>query len=116
MGVYIYALFFQDAGEVPPYRLFYISTDELYKLAERLNSRGVDKIRLGEKLFGDAKEVPSIVEHYDGQHALFTVLSLWRDSQPYRGDVRGLLIKKLQTEFPKEMIDVMKRNLTKGVT
>ena len=80
---------------------------ELSPLAWRLKETNLTKLA---KLLGhDSGNLPKSTDPGSNEKNILNLLTSWRGSQPIGSDIRGLLVEKLQTEFPEEKENLLRR-------
>ena len=98
--------FIQDAGDSTS-NFSFVSSMELSPLAWRLKGTNVTKLA---KLLGhDSGNLPKSTSLGNNEQNILNLLTSWRDSQPVGCNIRGLLVDKLQVEFPGEKENLLRR-------
>ena len=98
--------FLQDASDSSSIVSF-VSTMELSPLAWRL--KGTNLTKLAKLLGYDSTNLPKSTDPGSNEENILNLLTSWRDSQPIGSDIRGLLVEKLQAEFPEEKENLLRR-------
>ena len=80
---------------------------ELSPLAWRL--KGTNVTKLATLLGHDSGNLPKSTNLGNSEENILNLLTSWRDSQPIGCNIRGLLVDKLQVEFPGEKVNLLRR-------
>ena len=98
--------FIQDAGDSTS-NFSFVSSMELSPLAWRLKGTNVTKLA---KLLGhDSGNLSKSTNPGNNEENILNLLTSWRDCQPIGCNIRGLLVDKLQVEFPGEKENLLRR-------